>query len=81
LPIAAPAFANSASGIRDKIPAPLSTTTSKPSPESRFTVSGDAATRGSSAAVSLGMKTVCPTADPLSVGRKKVAFEGRATGR
>jgi hypothetical protein len=40
--------------MREPRPRPASTTTSKPSPFSRFTVSGDAATRGSPRIDSLG---------------------------
>ena len=43
--------------MRDAAPAPASTITSKPSPARRFTVSGEAATRGSFASISRGMKT------------------------
>src|SRR5690606_270756 len=45
LPMVAPASANCASSMRDRVPAPFSTTTSAPRPMSLATVSGVAATR------------------------------------
>src|SRR3954470_1313213 len=49
----APAAENSESGSPDLIPAPGSTATSTPSALNFFTVSGDAATRGSEGSISL----------------------------
>src|SRR4051794_41103120 len=49
----APAAENSESGRPDLIPAPGSTATSMPSALNFFTVSGDAATRGSEGSISL----------------------------
>src|SRR6201999_3777708 len=49
----APAAVNSESGNPDLIPAPGSTATSTPSALNFFTVSGDAATRGSEGSISL----------------------------
>src|SRR5438309_9947413 len=49
----APAAENSESGRPDLIPAPGSTATSTPSALNFFTVSGDAATRGSDGSISL----------------------------
>src|SRR3954447_14360500 len=49
----APAAVNSESGRPDLVPAPGSTATSTPSALNFFTVSGDAATRGSAGSISL----------------------------
>ena len=51
----APAAAKAASVKRAPSPAPLSTTTSRPMPTMRLTVSGEAATRRSKARLSLTM--------------------------
>jgi hypothetical protein len=48
----APAAVNSESGSQDLMPAPGSTTTSTPSALNFFTVSGEAATRGSDGSIS-----------------------------
>ena len=49
----APAAVNSASGTPDLMPAPGSITTSAPNALNFFTVSGEAATRGSNGSISL----------------------------
>src|ERR1700687_1272180 len=64
----APAAVNSESGRPDLMPAPGSTATSTPNALNFFTVSGEAATRGSDGAISLA--TAIFIADP-SFGRQR----------
>src|SRR4051794_33702850 len=61
----APAAVNSESGRPDLIPAPGSTATSTPSALNFFTVSGDAATRGSEGSISLATAIFIKPPAPL----------------
>src|SRR5438445_7352024 len=68
----APAAVNSESGRPDLTPAPGSTTTSAPSALNFFTVSGDAATRGSDGSISLA--TAIFMRPPLARTRRLALF-------
>src|ERR1043165_8901711 len=61
----APAAVNSESGRPDLMPAPGSTATSTPSALNFFTVSGDAATRGSEGSISLATAIFIKPPAPL----------------
>src|ERR1700751_659655 len=80
-PSCAPASSKAASGNEAALPAPRSTTTSKPEPASLPTVSGRSATRRSPSAVSLGTPILTP-AQCYSVRRSLPGTSIRAvTGR
>src|SRR5476651_1192616 len=72
-PTTAPAAMNSESGSPDLIPTPGSTATSTPSALNFFTVSGDAATRGSDGSISLA--TAIFIGPPAALGTR---VSGRA---
>src|SRR5260370_42260955 len=73
----APAAVNSVSGRPDLMPAPGSTAISTPSALNFFTVSGEAATRGSDGSISLATAIfIGPPAAQGTRVRKCVVFEG-----
>src|SRR4051812_12741154 len=75
----APAAVNSESGRPDLTPAPDSTATSTPSALNFFTVSGDAATRGSEGSISLATAIFMgPPAQSTRVNAKARRLRARA---
>src|SRR3979490_1868617 len=72
----APAAVNSESGSPDLIPAPGSMTTSTPSALNFFTVSGDAATRGSEGSISLATAIFMGPPAALGAARERSAQAG-----
>src|SRR3954447_21700389 len=75
----APAAENSESGRPDLIPAPGSTATSTPSALNFFTVSGDAATRGSEGSISLA--TAIFIGPPAALGTRVSGSARREAAR
>src|SRR3954470_5013866 len=75
----APAAENSESGSPDLIPAPGSTATSTPSALNFFTVSGDAATRGSEGSISLA--TAIFMGPPAALGTRVSKSTRRTAAR
>src|ERR1700710_2054218 len=75
----APAAVNSESGRPDLIPAPGSTATSTPSALNFFTVSGDAATRGSEGSISLA--TAIFIGPPAALGTRVSGSARRMAAR
>src|SRR3984885_5417201 len=77
----APAAVNSESGRPDLIPAPGSTATSTPSALNFFTVSGDAATRGSEGSISLATAIFMgPPAQDTRVSKSTRRTAARSNG-
>src|SRR3954454_25331798 len=75
----APTAVNSESGRPDLIPAPGSTATSTPSALNFFTVSGDAATRGSEGSISLA--TAIFMGPPAALGTRVRGSARRTAAR